>query len=130
MPKTHKPRSIEITGASHKAPIPAAARVGNLLCTSAVSGKDPFTGELPTNAAAQAHNAFINLKAVLEAGGGSLLNIAKLSVTLKDNSLREIFNNEWNTAFPNPLDRPARHIVLHNLEHNMLLQIEAIAFVA
>lgn len=129
MPTNRKLRSIETVGASHNAPIPAAARVGHLLCTSAVSGKDPLTGELPADAVVQARNAFTNLKAVLEAGGGSLLDVAKLSVTLKDNSVRETFNNEWNSAFPDPFDRPARHIVLHDLQHGMLLQIEAIAFI-
>ena len=48
---THTPRSIDLPSASHKAPIPAAARVANILCTSAVSGKDPVSGELPADMA-------------------------------------------------------------------------------
>ena len=124
------PRSIDVPGASHNAPIPAAARVGPLLCTSAVSGKDPATGALPADAAAQARNAFANLKAVLQAGGASLQDVVKFSVSIKDNAVREPLNAEWLACFPDPHDRPARHIVLHDLQHGMWLQIEVMAFVS
>jgi len=124
------PRSIHAPGASHNAPIPAAARVGPLLCTSAVSGKDAATGELPADAAAQARHAFANLKAVLAAGGATLQDVVKLSVSIKDNAVREPLNAEWLACFPDPHDRPARHIVLHDLQHGMWLQIEVMAFVS
>ncbi len=124
------PRSIEIPGASHKAPIPAAARVGNVLCTSAVSGKDPATGALPEDAAAQARQAFANLRAVLEAGGSGLDDIVKLSVSITDESVRAAVNEHWLACFPDPQDRPARHITLHPLQHGMRLQLEALAVIA
>jgi 2-iminobutanoate/2-iminopropanoate deaminase len=124
---TRPPRSIDIPGASHKAPIPAAARVGNVICTSAVSGKDPATGELPADLTAQARNTFANLRAVLAAGGGTLADVVKLGVTIKDNAVREAVNAEWLACFPDPHDRPARHIVVQDLQHGMWLQVEAMA---
>lgn len=124
---TRPPRSIDLPGASHKAPIPAAARVGNVICTSAIAGKDPVSGELPADAGAQVRNAFGNLRAVMHAGGGSLQDVVKLSISLKDNAVREAVNAEWLACFPDPQDRPARHIVLQDLQHGMCLQIEAIA---
>jgi 2-iminobutanoate/2-iminopropanoate deaminase len=124
------PRSIHVPGASHNAPIPAAARVGPLLCTSAVSGKDAATGALPADMADQVRHAFANLKAVLEAGGASLQDVVKLSVSIKDNAVRDPLNAEWLACFPDPHDRPARHIVLQDLQHGMWLQIEAMAFVS
>jgi 2-iminobutanoate/2-iminopropanoate deaminase len=126
---TRPPRSINVPGASHKAPIPAAARVGNILCTSAVSGKDPVSGELPPDIDAQARNTFANLRAVLAAGGASLDNVVKFSVTIKDNAVRDAVNAEWNAAFPDPHDRPARHIVVADLQHGMQLQIEVMAVI-
>jgi 2-iminobutanoate/2-iminopropanoate deaminase len=125
----HPPRSIDVPGASHKAPIPAAARVGQLLCTSAVSGKDPATGQLPPGAAEQARLAFANLRAVLQAGGASMDQVVKFSVTLHDDSVRDAINAEWLAAFPDPHDRPARHITVHPLQHGMLLQLEVMAVV-
>lgn len=124
---TRPPRSIDIPGASHKAPIPAAARVGHVLCTSAISGKDAASGELPSGVEDQARNTFANLRAVLQAGGGSLQDVVKLSVTIKDNAVREAVNAEWLAAFPDPHDRPARHIVVQDLQHGMWLQVEAMA---
>jgi len=122
------PRSIDLPGASHKAPIPAAARVGNILCTSAVAGKDA-EGQLPSDLSAQSRNAFANLRAVLQAGGASSADLVKLSITIKDNTVREAINAEWLACFPDPHDRPARHIVVQDLQHGMWLQIEAMAVI-
>lgn len=123
------PRSIDLPGASHNAPIPAAARVGNILCSSAIGGKDPVTGHLPPDAGTQVRNAFINLQALLVAGGATLNDVVKLSVTIKDNAVRDAINTEWLACFPDPHDRPARHIVLHDLQHGMWLQLEVMAVI-
>jgi 2-iminobutanoate/2-iminopropanoate deaminase len=123
------PRSIHVAGAAHKAPIPAAARVGQLLCTSAVSGKDPHSGELPPDIDTQARNTFANLRAVLAAGGASMDDVVKFSVTVGDNAVREAVNAQWLAAFPDPQDRPARHIVVSPLSHGMHLQVEVIAVI-
>ena len=122
-------RSIELPGLGHKAPIPLAARVGPLLCSSGISGKDPATGQLPPHPATQARLAFDNLLRLLDAGGGSSDDIAKLTVTVKDDSVREAVNAEWLRCFPDPADRPARHILVHDLQHGMWLQLEFIAFI-
>lgn len=124
------PRSIHVAGASHKAPIPAAARVGHILCTSAVSGKDPVSGELPADIDSQARNTFANLRAVLAAGGASMDHVVKFSVTIKSDAVRDAINAEWLAAFPDPHDRPARHIVVADLQHGMQLQIEAMAVIS
>ncbi len=122
-------RSIDVPGASHKAPIPAAARVGNILCSSAISGKDAATGVLPADAATQARLAFANLRALLTAGGATLGDVVKLAVTITDNTVREAINTEWLACFPEPHDRPARHITVHDLQHGMWLQLEVLAVV-
>jgi 2-iminobutanoate/2-iminopropanoate deaminase len=122
-------RSIEVPGLAHNAPIPQAARVGPLLCTSAISGKDRATGELPVDGQRQVELAFANLEAVLAAGGARLSDVAKLSIVLADNSLREAVNGQWSRCFPDPQARPARHIQSQALQHGMLLQLECIAYV-
>lgn len=122
-------RSLEVPGASHNAPIPAGARVGNVLCSSAISGKDAATGLLPPDAATQAQLAFINLKTLLQAGGATLSSVVKLTVYIKDNSVREAINAEWLACFPDPHDRPARHTLVYDLQHGMWLQLEAMAVI-
>lgn len=122
-------RSIELPNVGHKAPIPLGARVGPLLASSGIAGKDPATGSLPADGAAQAANAFANLKALLAAGGATLADVVKLSITVKDDSVRDAINAQWLACFPDAQDRPARHVVVHELQHGMLLQLEVLAFV-
>jgi 2-iminobutanoate/2-iminopropanoate deaminase len=123
------PRSIDLPGLAHQAPIPQAARVGPLLCSSGIAGKDPATGELPADAVAQAANAFANMDRLLQAGGARLEDVAKLTVYLKDPAARDAVNAQWLRRFPDPQDRPARHILEHELQHGMALQLEFLAFV-
>ena len=124
---THPARSLEVPGLAHNAPIPLGAKVGNLICSSGIGGKDPATGQLPTDAASQARLAFDNMQRLLDAGGATLADVAKLTVYAKDNSVREAINTEWLRCFPDPADRPARHIVIQDLQHGMWLQLEFIA---
>lgn len=126
---TRSPRSIDVPGLAHNAPIPVAARVGPLLCSSAIAGKDPSTGQLPADAGTQVRLAFANMQRMLATAGASLADVAKLSVTLSDNSAREAVNAEWLALFPDPADRPARHVVVHPLQHGMSLQLEFIALI-
>lgn len=122
-------RSIHLPHVGHKAPIPLGARVGNIVCSSGIAGKDPASGELPADAALQARHAFTNLRALLAAGGASLADVVRLTVTLADDGLREAVNAEWLACFPDADDRPARHIVVHPLGHGMALQLEVMAVV-
>lgn len=126
---THPARSLELPGLTHNAPIPLGAKVGNLICSSGIGGKDPATGQLPPDAAAQARLAFDNMQRLLDAGGASLADVAKLTVYAKDNSVREAINAEWLRCFPDPADRPARHILIQDLQHGMWLQLEFIALI-
>jgi 2-iminobutanoate/2-iminopropanoate deaminase len=126
---TRPARSLEVPGLAHNAPIPLGARVGNLVCSSGISGKDPATGVLPADGAAQAALAFSNMQRLLEAGGASLADVARLTVYVKDNAVREAINAQWLRFFPDPADRPARHILVQDLQHGMALQLEFIAVI-
>jgi 2-iminobutanoate/2-iminopropanoate deaminase len=123
-------RSVEVPGLAHNAPIPVASRVGPLLCSSAISGKDAATGQLPADTTAQVRHAFANLRSVLAAGGAAPGDVAKVTVTVKDNGAREAVNAEWLALYPDPHARPARHIAVHDLQHGMALQLEFIALIA
>lgn len=125
------PRSIEIPGVNHgTAPIPMGARIGNILYSSGIPGVDPETGKLATDAAGQARFAFLNLRTLLQAGGATLEDVVRVTVYLKDPSAREYVNREWISCFPDERDRPARHSLQYDLQHGMLLQLEAVAVIA
>eukprot|EP01036_Dinobryon_divergens_P015452 gene15452-20932_t len=101
-------RSLEVAGVSHGgAPIPMGARVGNMIFSSGIMGKDPATDTLPMDGAEQVKFAFQNMRALLAAGGASLDHLARMTVFIKDESVRAAINEEWVKCFPDPHDRPA-----------------------
>lgn len=123
-------RSIEIPGFSHRAPIPAAARVGNMLFSSAISGIDPETGTPASDAETQVKLVFQHIRNLFKEAGVSLDCLGHLSLHLRDNNLRDLINDEWCRLFPDPDDRPARHISLaDNLASPLYLQAELIAVI-
>ena len=127
---SRRPRSLEVPGVTHgNAPIPMGARVGNLIYSSGIMGKDPATDKLPEDAASQSKFMFQNLKALLENGGATLDDVVRVSAYVKDNAYREALNAEWLKCFPDPHDRPARHTSVVDLPGGMLLQIEVVAVV-
>lgn len=106
------------------------ARVGDTLYSSGIPGVDPASGQLAAGAAAQARHAFANLRALLAAGGATLDDVVRVTVYLKEAAAREAVNAEWLACFPDPHDRPARHTLMYDLPHGMLLQLEAVAVIA
>jgi 2-iminobutanoate/2-iminopropanoate deaminase len=120
-------RSIDVEGMAHGAPIPMGARVGNIVYSSGIMGTDRSTGEIPDDGVTQVRNAFANLLAFLEAAGATTDDLVRVTVLLADNSLRSAINEEWLKLFPDPEDRPARHATNHELQRNMLIQLEAVA---
>ena len=127
-------RSLHVHGLGHgNTPIPMGARVGNLLCSSGINGADAATGKLPEDPLTQVKHAFANLQSLLAAGGASLADVVKLTVYLKDGpnqkAMRDAINVEWLACFPEADDRPARHILIYDLQNGMALQLEVTAMV-
>ncbi len=118
--------AINIEGHEHPAAVPVACRIGPILATSAVLGKDPVSGELPDNAEEQARNAFINLRRVLEAAGMDLGDVIKLTIFVLDNKYRDVCYKYWNETYPDPQHMPARHTLLQPVGIG-LLQLEVLA---
>jgi 2-iminobutanoate/2-iminopropanoate deaminase len=128
--QTTKPkRSIHLDGIIHNAPIPLAAKVGNMVFSSGIMGVDPATGKLPTDGVEEVKHAFANFKAILAKAGASLAHVGYMKVYLKDTSLRDAINKEWIECFPDPDDRPARHTLIWELPSGMRLQLEITAVI-
>ncbi len=121
-------QSFEIQPVGHNAPIPMAARVGNIIMTSGVMGADPETGEIPTALDERAKNCFRNLENVLTKAGASKHDVVRVTVFIKSNENRQLVNPPWLEMFPDENARPARHqTVVETL--NFDIQIEAMAVV-
>jgi 2-iminobutanoate/2-iminopropanoate deaminase len=128
---TPERRSIEVEGLGHgQLPIPAASRVGPLIATGGVRGVERQTREMPTDATEQIACMFENLRAVIEAAGGSIETILKVTVYVKTAELRSLLNAPWVEQFPDPARRPVRHVIENDrLGGGMLVQCEALALV-
>jgi enamine deaminase RidA (YjgF/YER057c/UK114 family) len=122
-----KRKSLHIKGMEHGAPIPNGVVIGNLVFSSAISGKDAKTGVLSDDPEEQAEAMFRNLRLFMESAGGTPDDIAHVKVYLKDEKYRDNVNGPWVKMFPDEHDRPARHALKVDLRGKVLFQIEVIA---
>ena len=105
-----KRQSIEIPGFSHANPIPGARRIGNIMMSSVISGRDPSTAETPEDQGQQICNIFSHIRSAVEAAGGSVDDIIKITFWVDDPAAgRAALNDEWLKMFPDEASRPARH---------------------
>ncbi|HZP99620.1 MAG TPA: RidA family protein [Reyranella sp.] len=105
-----KRKSINWAGFKHENPIPNASMIGNILMSSVMSGRDPATGTMPPDMDAQVANIFKQIRACVEAAGGTVDDILKVTFWVKDPaSGRKALNGEWTKMFPDAASRPARH---------------------
>ena len=86
-----------------------AIRVGDTVYLSGQLGLDPSTMQLEEGIDAQVIRVFENLKAVVEAAGGSLADIVKVNVYLTDLGNFAKVNEAMATYFAEPF--PARAAV-------------------
>jgi 2-iminobutanoate/2-iminopropanoate deaminase len=118
---------INLKGMDHPQQSPLACKVGPLLASGAISGKDTATGIMPADGEGQARNVFINMKAVLAAAGMTIDDVAKLTIYIADDKYRDAAIAEWAKCWPDPQKRPARRTLIAPL-HAGSVQVEVIAF--
>ena len=105
-----------------------AILVGNTLYLSGQIGLDPYSMELVEGIEAQIRRVFDNLKAVCEAAGGSLADIAKLNIFLTDLSNFQLVNQIMGEYFAQPY--PARAALgVASLPKNALVEMDGIVVI-
>jgi len=120
-------RSTEVPGLRHRAPIPQACVVGNLLVSGGISPVDPETGETPDGTEEQVAVVFANVRRVVAAAGGTVEDIVKCTVFVRDRAIRPVVDKYWVEMFPDESSRPARHTLPAELQGSMQLQFEIMA---
>ena len=120
-----KRKSINGSRARHENPIPNASRVGNIVMSSVIGGTRPGTRELPASLEEQVANVFAHLRQDIEAAGGSVDDIIKVTFWVKDPaSQRAALNTEWVKMFSDPESRPARHTLPLPADSRALVQAD------
>ncbi|ACT47096.1 RidA family protein [Methylotenera mobilis] len=102
-----------------------AVKVGNTVYLSGQIGLDPVTMQMVDGIEAQIHRVFTNLRAVADAAGGSLADVAKLNIFLTDLSHFTLVNTIMAEYFSQPY--PARAAVgVASLPRNALVEADAV----
>lgn len=122
-------KTIIVSDAAPKAigPYSVATKSGNLIFTAGQLGLDPDTMELvPGGIEAETRQALTNIRNVLEAAGGSLEDVLKTTVFLKDINDFVLMNGVYAEFFTE--NYPARSAVqVAALPKNGAVEIEAVA---
>lgn len=108
-------------------PYSQAIRTGNLLFVSGQIPIDPRSGELVRSGIAdETKKVLENLQAILEEAGGSLNDIVKTTIFIKDMNQFAAINEVYGSFFKQPY--PARATVeVSRLPKDVNVEIEAIA---
>jgi 2-iminobutanoate/2-iminopropanoate deaminase len=129
-PETQRKRSLHLPGIRHSAPIPMGARVRDMIFSSAIMGADPATGTWTSDPKAQVEFAFRNMAALVVAGGGTIREIAEVTVLIAREDVRPYIDPARQQYFPDEDDRPARHIVVGPLRRDLAVQLKFVAVLA
>ena len=78
--------------------------------SSVIGGRNPGTRDLPASLEQEIANVFAYIRHDVEAAGGSVDDIIKVTFWVQDPATqRAALNGEWVKMFPDPAARPARH---------------------
>lgn len=122
-------QSIELPGFGHANPIPVASRIGPFVASGALTGRDAGTGEMPASLDEQCRNVFARIREVMDAAGGGVDSILKLTVHLADYRDRDALNREWSAMFPDAESRPARQVLKAELDGGALIHADLLAVI-
>jgi enamine deaminase RidA (YjgF/YER057c/UK114 family) len=104
--------------------------VGNILTSGIVYGLDPATGKVAPTLEQQCALMFAHMRTIVEAGGGTVDDIVKITVWMVDRANRAPLNTEWLAMFPDPARRPARQAMQAvELGSGMLIQLDFMAVI-
>lgn len=110
-------------------PYSQGVRAGSTAYLSGQLGLDPATGNLAEGIEAQTHQVFKNLRAVVQAAGGELDDVVKLTILMADLADFAEVNEIMATYFEAPYPARATYQVAA-LPKAARIEVEAIAVVA
>ena len=108
-------------------PYSQAVRAGEFVFIAGQPGIDPATGSVPTGGfEAEARQAFVNLRAVVEAAGASLERVVRTTVFLGSAEDFPAMNQLFAEFFPSA--PPTRATPIVGLPRGLRISIEATVF--
>ncbi len=136
-------RNFEIENVHHNDPIPMGSRTGRLVHSSGIAGLDPVKGAgvrshfgstavfmVEGGLIAETDMALTHLGTFMKNAGGTLDDIAQLTVLVRKFSDAPIIMDRMKRIFPNPDDMPALRFINYRLSPQMAVQFHVTAVVA
>jgi enamine deaminase RidA (YjgF/YER057c/UK114 family) len=102
-------RSIHIESFQHSNPIPAACRIGPMIASSVIIGRNPGATVVPDDVESQIANLFSHMDEMLRAAGAGWEHVIKIDFSVPSLDDRAAINGPFLERFPDPDSRPARH---------------------
>ncbi len=102
-------RSIHIESFQHSNPIPAACRIGPMIASSVIVGRDPGANVVPDDVESQIANLFSHMGEMLREAGADWEHVIKIDFSVPSLDDRAAINGPFLEHFPDPESRPARH---------------------
>ena len=116
--------AIDVAGAAPPGgPYSHAVRAGGLVFLAGQIGHDPATGELAGDFEAQARQTFRNLETVARGAGGSLDDVVRVGIYLRDMGDFATLNDVYREFFSEPF--PARTTIQSNLP-GFAIEVDAV----
>ena len=107
-------------------PYSQAIEVNGMVYTSGIIPVDPATGNIPEGSVAQAEQAFLNMKNLLEAAGTDISQVVKTTVFIKEmndfGAINEVYAKYFTEPYPS-----SSCVEVARLPKDVMLEIEAIA---
>ena len=125
------PKTIVSTKEAPKpiAPYSQGTIAGGFIFISGQGPMDPITGVMPTDVKEQARQVMLNIKAIVESAGGTMADLVKCTVLLRNMNDYKKVNEVYGTFFPQG-QAPARTCSQAALPvgYSSLVEIDAIAY--
>jgi enamine deaminase RidA (YjgF/YER057c/UK114 family) len=120
--------NFEVPGVGHHDPIPMASRVGPLFQSSGIYGIDPADGNVVEGMEKQTDMVQLITQRVLEQAGGTVDDIAALTVMVQDFKNVPYLRKRLVELFPDSRTGPALHFVNYRMPEKWHVQFHVTAF--
>ena len=122
-----KRQMIQVASPTGPEPLASGARVGDVLYSSTIVGRDPSTGRLDDGPELQFQHAFTNAERLVRAAGLTPSDIGQVTIFINDASYRPQINKPWLELFPEDAHRPSRKTTHAPMPDGTFVQLQVIA---
>ena len=122
------PKALKVAGLTDPG-VPLGVRIGDVVFSTAIDGRDPGTGELSEDREAQVRQGYANLHALLTDAGGSWSDVLHVYAFLDRLRAQSLMHEVWEEIFPSHGQCPARKAIHYGGfdDESTILQLQTVA---